>query len=131
MKIQSLIIFFILITCILPGNIIRADGANEVPLIYPATRYKGSIKIEKGKAIELAVRFKVFSLAIGIKEIADVIPVTPQRIRILGLQKGATNLIISYEDHPDVEYEILVNDGFRVEVIGGIITIPDASLTGW
>ena len=128
MKNQSIIIFFILITCILSKNICRAD---EVPFIYPATHYKGIIKIERGKAVELGTIFEVVSLAIGIKEIADVIPVTPQRIRILGLQKGTTNLIIGYKDHPVAEYEILVNDGFKVEVIGGIITIPDASLTGW
>jgi len=129
MKNQSIIIFFILITCILSNNICKAE--DEAPFIYPATHCKGIIKIEKGKAIELAVRFKVVSLAIGIKEIADVIPVSPQRIRILGLQKGTTNLIIGYKNHPDAEYEILVNDGFKVEVIGGIVTIPDASLVGW
>jgi hypothetical protein len=58
-------------------------------------------------------------------------PVSPQRIRILGLHQGATNLIVGYKDHPDAEYEVLVNNGLKVEVIGGIITIPDASLTGW
>jgi len=131
MKNQSIIIFFILITCILSKNISRADDADKVPFIYPATHYKGFIKIERGKAVELGTTFKVVSLAIGIKEIADVIPVSPQRIRILGLQKGTTNLIIGYNNHPDAEYEILVNDGFKVEVIGGIITIPDASLVGW
>ena len=132
MKIQSIIIFFVFIlsSCILPEKFNRAAHAGE-PVIYPATHYKGSIKVERGKAIELASRFQVVSLAIGDKEIADVMPVSPQRIRILGLQKGTTNLIISYKNHPDAEYEILVNDGFKVEVIGGIITIPDASLVGW
>ena len=131
MKIQGIIIFFILNICILQGNISRADGANEAPLIYSVTQNKGSIKIERGKAVELGTIFKVVSLAIGTTKIADVRPVSPQRIRILGLQKGVTNLIISYKNHPDEEYEILVNDGFKVEVMGGIITIPDASLMGW
>lgn len=132
MKIQSIIIFFIfiLISCVLSEKITGSVHAGE-PVIYPATHYKGSIKIEQGKAVELAAKLKVVSLAIGAKEIADVTPVSPQRIRILGLQKGTTNLIVGYENHPYEEYEILVNDGFKVEVIGGIITIPDASLTGW
>ena len=132
MRIQSIIIFFIFILsgCILPEKFTGSAHAGE-PVIYPATHYKGFIKIERGKAVELGTTFKVVSVAIGIKEIADVIPVSPQRIRILGLQKGTTNLIIGYKDHPDAEYEILVNDGFKVEVIGGIVTIPDASLMGW
>ena len=129
MKNKSIIIFFILVTCILSNNISKAD--DEIPFIYSATHYKGIIKIEKGKAVELATTSKVVSLAIGTKEIADVLPVTPQHIRILGLQKGTTNLIIGYKDHPDAEYEILVNNGFKVEVIGGIVTIQDASLVGW
>ena len=132
MRIQSIIIFFIFIlsSSILPGKFVESVCAGE-PVIYPAADYKGSIKIEKGKAIELAVSSKVVSLAIGDKKIADVRPVTPQRIRILGLHQGTTNLIVGYEDHPDAEYEVLVNNGFKVEVIGGIITIQDASLTGW
>lgn len=96
-----------------------------------AAHQKGGIKIELGKALELATEFKVISLAIGDRKIADVMPITPQRIRILGLKPGTTNLIVSYGEKRSEEYEICVNHGYKVEVIDGIITNPNTSLTGW
>ena len=99
--------------------------------VTPAAQHMGSIKVELGKALELRTRSKVISVAIGLKEIADVMPVTPMRIRILGLKPGATNLIIYFAEHHAEEYELLVNQGYRVEVIYGIVTNPDASLVGW
>ena len=81
--------------------------------------------------MELTTRKKVVYLAVGEEKIADAVPVDPGRIRILGLKEGATNLVIVYNDDSADEYEILVNKGFRVEVLNGIITNPDTSLTGW
>ena len=99
--------------------------------LRPATFFKGAIRLELGKGIELAARKKIVYLAVGNEKIADAVPVDPVRIRILGLQTGATNLVVGYDDNSSDEYEILVNKGFQVEVINGIITNPDASLVGW
>ena len=99
--------------------------------LKPAAQFKGAIRVEQGKAMELTTRKKVVYLAVGNEKIADAVPVDPVRIRILGLQTGATNLVVVYDDNFADEYEILVNKGFQVEVINGIITNPDASLVGW
>lgn len=99
--------------------------------LKPAAQFKGAIRVEQGKAMELTTRKKVVYLAVGKEKIADAVPVDPKRIRILGLKEGATNLVIVYNDDSADEYEILVNKGFRVEVLNGVITNPDTSLTGW
>ena len=99
--------------------------------IKKATHYKGRFKLQLGKAVELKTRQKIISVSVGREDIADVIPVAPKLIRILGLKPGATNLIIRYDDNSAEEFEILVNKGFTVEVISGTVTNPDASLIGW
>ena len=88
-------------------------------------------KLELGKALELKTRHKIISVSVGREDIADVVPVAPKSIRVLGLKSGSTNLIIRYDDNSAEEFEILVNKGFTVEVISGTVTDPNASLTGW
>ena len=105
--------------------------AKEPINIKKATHYKGGIKIELGKALELKTRYKIISVSVGREDIADVIPVAPKSIRVLGLKPGLTNLIIRYDDNSAEEFEILINKGFTVEVISGTVTDPNASLIGW
>ena len=105
--------------------------AKEQINIKKAIHYKGGIKLELGKAVELKTRHKIISVSVGREDIADLIPVAPKLIRVLGLKPGSTNLIIRYDDNSAEEFEILVNKGFTVEVISGTVTNPDASLTGW
>jgi len=105
--------------------------AKEQINIKKATHYKGGIKLELGKAVELKTRHKIISVSVGREDIADLIPVAPKLIRVLGLKPGSTNLIIRYDDNSAEEFEILVNKGFTVEVISGTVTNPNASLIGW
>ena len=120
-------IVYVLIGGFVFGVIAYAGEAN----LYPATRCMGSTKIESGKALELFTTSDVLSLSIGAQGIADVIPLEPRRIRILGLKPGATNLIVSYTEKGSEEYEICVNSGYKVEVISGILTNSACSLIGW
>ncbi len=108
-----------------------ATFAKEPINIKKATHYKGGVKLELGKALELKTRHKIISVSVGREDIADVVPVAPKSIRVLGLKSGSTNLIIRYDDNSAEEFEILVNKGFTVEVISGTVTDPNASLTGW
>ena len=105
--------------------------AKEPINIKKATHYKGAIKLELGKALELKTRYKIISVSVGREDIADVIPVAPKSIRVLGLKPGLTNLIIRYDNNSAEEFEILINKGFTVEVISGTVTDPNASLIGW
>jgi len=105
--------------------------AKEPIDIKKATHYKGGIKLELGKALELKTRYKIISVSVGREDIADVIPVAPNSLRVLGLKPGLTNLIIRYDDNSAEEFEILINKGFTVEVISGTVTDPNASLIGW
>ncbi len=131
-KLGTYVLTVIAICC----SIIVAVGdvvtfAKEPINIKKATHYKGGIKIELGKALELKTRYKIISVSVGREDIADVIPVAPKSIRVLGLKPGLTNLIIRYDDNSAEEFEILINKGFTVEVISGTVTDPNASLIGW
>lgn len=95
-----------------------------------ATR-KGTIYLHLGRAMELSTRVKISSVSVGEEKIADVTPVSTNSIRIIGLKKGSTNLIVSYGNDYCEEYILLVNGGYRVEVLEGITTNEDRSLTGW
>ena len=135
MKINRSVLYFLMIIFIfclyMAGTSSSAPVTKRQSNLRPAAFFKGAIRLELGKGIELATRKKVAYLAVGNEKIADAVPVDPVRIRILGLQTGATNLVVVYDDNFADEYEILVNKGFQVEVINGIITNPDASLVGW
>ena len=137
MKINKSVFYFVIIIFVLSFYTVGTAGSASVTNtkrqtnLRPATFFKGAIRLELGKAIELSTREKVIYLAVGEEKIADAVPVDPVRIRILALHTGATNLIVVYDDDSADEYEILVNKGFRVEVINGTITNPDASLIGW
>jgi Flp pilus assembly secretin CpaC len=137
MKINKSVLYFVMIIFVFCFYTVGTAGSAPVTNtkrqsnLRPATFFKGAIRLELGKGIELATRKKVAYLAVGEEKIADAVPVDPVRIRIVGLHTGSTNLIVVYDDNSADEYEILVNKGFRVEVINGIITNPDASLVGW
>ena len=135
MKFNRTVLYFLIIIFVFCfyaiGPASSASVTKRQSNLRPVTFFKGAIKLELGRAIELATRKKVVYLAIGNEKIADAVPVDPVQIRILALRTGATNLIVGYDDNSADEYEILVNKGFRVEVINGIITNPDASLVGW
>jgi Flp pilus assembly secretin CpaC len=136
MKINKSALYFVMVFVFC---FYTAGAADSVPVantkrqsnLRPATFFKGVIRLELGKGIEFATRKKVVYLAVGEEKIADAVPVSPVRIRILGLNAGSTNIIVVYDDDSADEYEVLVNKGFRVEVINGIVTNPDASLIGW
>lgn len=123
-------IIIIIVLAMLPGLFLFTAVAGE-PDMRPAARKMGEIRVVLGQAVEFATRFKVVSMAVGMKEIAEVMPVTPTRIRILGLKPGTTNLIIRFAGKAAQEYEIFVNQGYTVEVLNGTVTNPDASLRGW
>ncbi len=126
-----MIIFIFCFSVVEPASSASVTNTKRQNNLRPATFFKGAIRLELGKGIELATRKKVVYLAVGNEKIADAVPVNPGKIRILGLQTGTTNLVIVYDDNFAEEYELLVNKGFKVEVINGIITNPDASLVGW
>ena len=104
-------------------------GKNCNPTV--ATRFMGDIKVAKGRGLELKTKFKIAVLSIGDESIADVTPVSARLLRIAGIKQGKTNLIIRYADGYAVEYNVLVDSGFTVEVINGVVTNPGASLVGW
>jgi Flp pilus assembly secretin CpaC len=99
--------------------------------IRRAAHYAGTFRLEPGKAIELNTRHDIAYVAVGLEQIADVVPVAPRRIRIVGVKHGSTNLIITYDNDDAEEYNICINQGYTVEVLDGIITNPNTSLTGW
>jgi Flp pilus assembly secretin CpaC len=99
--------------------------------ILRATHYAGALCLEPGKAIELTTRRDIAYVAVGLEQIADVVPVAPRRIRIVGVKHGSTNLIITYDNDYAEEYNICINQGYTVEVLDGIITNPNTSLIGW
>ncbi|MBL0732649.1 MAG: pilus assembly protein N-terminal domain-containing protein [Desulfosarcina sp.] len=135
MKINKSALYFLMILFVFcfytVGTASSAPVAKRQSNLRPVAFFKGAIRLEPGKAIEFATRKKVAYLAVGAEKIADAVPVDSAKIRILGLQTGATNLVVGYDDNSADEYEILVNKGFKVEVINGIITNPAASLVGW
>jgi Flp pilus assembly secretin CpaC len=110
----------------------------DVPAVFAteknicrATHYAGTFRLEPGKAVELATRHNISYVAVGQEKIADVVPVAPKQIRIVGIKHGSTNLIITYDNDYAEEYEICVTQGYTVEVLDGIITNPNTSLIGW
>lgn len=110
----------------------------DVPAVFAkeknirrATHYAGAFRLEPGKALELATRHNISYVAVGEEKIADVVPVAPMKIRIVGAKHGSTNLIITYDNNYSEEYDICVTRGYTVEVLDGIITNPNTSLIGW
>ena len=113
--------------------------AAEPVSVRPATTYMGTIKLEQHRAVELECRFAVSRVSVGDPDVADIdlTGPEPRTLRIIGKTPGRTNLIVWYGDGtvrgsgPGHEYELLVDGGYRVEVIKGTATDPEASLKGW
>ena len=109
------------------------DNSRKNCYLKKPAKGKGIIYLHLGRAVELSTKtkIKISCVSVGEEEIADVTPLSANSIRMIGLKKGSTNFIVSYENNYCEEYILLVNGGYRVEVLEGITTNEDRSLTGW
>ncbi len=105
--------------------------ANIVWAINQKATYGNTIKIKLFRSFELFTKEEITSVAVGESKIVDFVVLDPHHIRLVGKNEGGTNLIISYKHGGYEEYEVLVDKGFNVEVIIGIVTVPELSLKGW
>ena len=127
-------IFCILIILGVAFLIPPVAGAADEALIRRATEPASVIRLKPNRALELECSKDVTRIAVGNPDIADIMLVpgkSPRMVRIIGKAAGATNLIVWFDEGKGHEYELLINAGYRVEVINGTATNPEGSLKGW
>jgi len=105
--------------------------SNAVWAINQKATYGNTIKIKLFRSFELFTKKEIASVAVGESKIVDFVVLDSHHIRLVGKNEGGTNLIISYKHGGYEEYEVLVDKGYNVEVIIGIVTVPELSLKGW
>ncbi|WP_319526466.1 pilus assembly protein N-terminal domain-containing protein [uncultured Desulfosarcina sp.] len=132
---------FIALLLLLSSGMALAGDASRRPLrLLDNTRLAGRIELCLGEGRELYLPHDIGNLSLGSTDIADVMLMKgphPRTIRIVGKSEGRTNLIISppametENNVRKIEYLILVRKAYQVEVINGVETSPEASLSGW
>ena len=109
-------------------------AAADESLIRRATEPAGVIRLTPSRAVEIECSRDITRIAVGNPDIADIMLVpgrSPRMVRIIGKAAGATNLIVWFGEGNGHEYELLIDAGYRVEVINGTATDPEGSLKGW
>lgn len=119
----GILMSFLLMTLLLPHTTLWAMSCNSAS--------RNTIKIKLFRSFELFTKKEIASVAVGESKIVDFVVLSSHHIRLVGKNEGSTNVIISYKQGGYEEYEVLVDKGFNVEVIIGVVTVPEFSLKGW